>query len=504
VVYNSAFVVIMCLTTDRPKRIPEDPRPSPNDLQTMRILPPLLLLLFLASWAQAQRPDTGPTEQVAIAIEHVTVLPMTLGGRVLYDATVVIENGRITALQGPIPGEATRIDGTGKWLIPGLTDMHIHMPSDGYMGPKKYPTQGPSLHLDVQQLVTPYIANGVTQIFNLDATVGSISQRNEIERGTVLGPHMALAALIDGGTGSGRRANSPSDGRQCVRDAKAEGYEFIKVYSELDTATYAALIDEAATQGLKTVGHIPDAFQGDLQAAFVPHFGMVAHAEEFSKHSKDFTDADAAQYALLAKRNGTWLTPTLTTIRWIASEIRTLDELRALPSLKYMHPLIQSKWLVANNYNTNFTAEDADHFDRMVEFQTRLVRAFHKAGVPIVAGTDAGTSGVVPGFSLHDELQLLAGAGLTNEEVLASATRLPAEWLGVAGERGTIEVGKAADLVLLDGDPLVDIANTRRISGVFLSGRWLDRAALDAMLNDLAAWNDANKERFRWPVGGKR
>jgi len=475
----------------------------------MRSIPALVVPCFVASFVQAQHPATIPAPQTAalqatIAIEHVTVIPMTVGGGVLSDATVVIANGRITALQGPAPEGATRVDGTGKWLLPGLTDMHVHVPSDAYMGPKKYPTQGPTLHLDPQHLMTPYIANGVTQIFNLDASAGSISQRNDIERGTVSGPHMALAALIDGGSGQGRRANSPSDGRQAVRDAKAEGYEFIKVYSELDTATYAAIVDEASEQGLKTVGHIPEAFQGNLGAAFVPHFGMVAHAEEFSKHSKDFSDSDAVHYAQLAKRNGTWLTSSLTTIHWIASEIRSLDELRALPSLKYMHPLVQSKWLMANHYNRDFTLEDAEHFERMAEFQTRLVRAFLAAGVPIVAGTDAGTSGVVPGFSLHDELELLAGTGMTNEEALASATRLPAEWLGVDGERGTIEVGKAADMVLLDADPLANIANTRSIHGLVLNGRWLDRTNLDAMLNELAMWNEANKERFSWPASPKR
>jgi imidazolonepropionase-like amidohydrolase len=106
---------------------------------------------------------------------------------------------------------------------------------------------------------------------------------------------------------------------------------------------------------------------------------------------------------------------------------------------------------------------------------------------------------VVPGFSLHDELELLVAAGLTPREALAAATRLPAVWLGVDQERGTIEVGKAADLVLLDADPLADIANTRRIHGVMLNGRWLDRATLDAMLLDLAAWNTANRDRFSWP-----
>ncbi len=118
----------------------------------------------------------------------------------------------------------------------------------------------------------------------------------------------------------------------------------------------------------------------------------------------------------------------------------------------------------------------------------------------MVAGTDTLTSGVVAGFSLHDELELLAAAGLTNEEVLASATRLPAIWLGVDGDRGTIEVGKRADLVLLDADPLEDVVNTRKIAGVFVNGRWANRTTLDALLVDLSQRNSATKEQFDWNV----
>lgn len=439
----------------------------------------------------------GFAEQVT-AIEHVTVVPMTTDNTVLHDATVVIRDGRIAALSGPAPVGALRINGRGKWLIPGLSDMHVHVPTDTYLKPKQYPTQQPSLVFDTQDIMTPYLANGVTQILNLDAKVESFAQRAQVERGEVLGPHMALAALINGGNGTGWSANSPVAGRQAVRDARAEGYEFIKVYSALDADTFDAIVDEARKLGLKVVGHIPNAFQGRLASAFVPGYAMVAHAEEFSKHSKEFTDENARQFAALAKQNDTWLAPTLTTMLWIASEARSLDELRKLPSLRYVHPLLQSKWLTANQYNRNATPERIARFERMVDFHARLVRAFKDAGVPIVTGTDAMTSGVVPGFSLHDELELLTGAGLTPTEALAAATRLPAVWLGVDVDRGTVETGKRADLVLLDADPLLDIANTRRIAGVFVNGRWTDRRKLDAMLADLARRNTADKARFDW------
>jgi len=149
-------------------------------------------------------------------------------------------------------------------------------------------------------------------------------------------------------------------------------------------------------------------------------------------------------------------------------------------------PLLQSKWLKANNYIRGTTPDRVSYLNKIAEFNIRLVKAFKKAGVPMVAGTDSGTSGVVWGFSLHDEIELLVEAGLTTEEALISATRLPATWLGIEDKVGTVEVGKYADLVLLDANPLDNISNTRKISGVFVNGRWLDRPTINAMLSDLA------------------
>jgi imidazolonepropionase-like amidohydrolase len=477
-------------------------KPSMQDPRVSHLLTLVFLFAISAGCANLSSPRANhslqkKTQQQLFAIKNVNVIPMTAAGDVVQNATVVIRNGRIESLHGPIPPEAVIIDGSGKWLIPGLIDMHVHVTADIHFGPK-LPTQGANLFFDTQDIMTPYIANGVTTIFELSARADHFGQRNEIARGDVVGPRMALAALINGGDGSGRVVNTASDGRQAVRSAKAEGYEFIKVYSALNIETFHAIIDEADKQGLKTVGHIPDAFRGNLKEAFVPHFGMVAHAEEFSKQTKDFSEQDAKQFAQLMKENGTWLSPTLTTIKWILSQTRSLDELRASHSLQYVHPLLQSKWLTANSYNKNATPERVAYFEQLVNFHVRLVQAFKAVGVPIVVGTDTGTSGVVAGFAAHDELELLVEAGLTPEEALTSATRLPATWLGIDSEVGTVEVGKRADLILLHANPLISVKNTREISGVFVNGRWLSRPTLDAMLADLSKRNDAAKGDYDW------
>lgn len=194
---------------------------------------------------------------------------------------------------------------------------------------------------------------------------------------------------------------------------------------------------------------------------------MVAHAEELTNYAVNFSEKEAQQMAQLLKDNGTWLSPTLTTMERILSQVKSLDELKALPSLNYVHPLLQSKWLTANKYNKMSSPEEIAHFEKYVKFNLLLVKACKTFGVPIVTGTDAGVSGVVVGFSIHDELELLVKAGLTNGEALNSGTLLAAQWLGIDKQVGTIEVGKLADLILLEQNPFSDIKILKKLQ-VFL------------------------------------
>ena len=466
----------------------------------------LILLFFVSiifSRCTASKYATGnssqnETKQEEIyAVTNVNIITMTPENKIIENATVVIKDKKILSINSPIPNGAKLINGKDKWLIPGLIDMHVHNLADINFG-SSYPTKGANAFTNTQDFMLLYIANGVTTAFELSARPEHFGKRNEIIKGNVTGPRIALAFLIDGGEGSGNIANTPADGRQTVRIAKAQGYEFIKVYSGLNSETFKAIVDEAAKQGMKVVGHIPNTFKEKLEDAFVPNYAMVAHAEEYAKQTENYSDEDAKRFAQLAKKNGTWLTPTLTTMVRIGEQVRSLDGIINLPSLKYVHPLMQSKWLGSNNYNTGTGPGRISYIDKLAYFNIRLVRAFKEAGVPIVAGTDSGVSGVVWGFSLHDELELLVGAGLTTQEALASATRLPAAWLGIEDKIGTVETGKYADLILLDANPLENISNTRKISGVFVNGQWVDKVKIDTMLSDLAKRNTLDRSKYDW------
>jgi imidazolonepropionase-like amidohydrolase len=447
-----------------------------------------LLLLSSASYSQNQQ---------KLVIKNVNLITMDSLNKVVQNAVIVIAENKIESINGVIPKNAKLIDGKNKWLIPGLIDMHVHLLADLYIGNKQQTALIPDLTFNVQDMMTPFIANGVTTIFELNSSMENYSQKKDIERGYVIGPRIAMAALIDGGDGNGRNVNTPQDGRQAVRCAKADGYDFIKVYSNLNDSTFFAIVDEANKQGMKTIGHIPG-FTGRLKEAFVKGFDMVAHAEELAKHAVNYSVQEAQDMAQMLKENDTWLSPTLTTMERILSQIKSLDELKALPTLKYMHPLLQSKWLTANKYNKMHSAQNIARYEKYVKFNMLLVNACKQAGVPIVAGTDALTSSVVYGFSLHDELELLVKAGLTPQEAVKSATVLAARWLGIDTQVGTIEEGKLADLVLLDENPLLEIKSTRKIAGVFVNGKWLDKVKINTLLSDLANWNTANKNKFDW------
>jgi Amidohydrolase family len=431
--------------------------------------------------------SVAPTLGADLTIEHVSVIPMTTGSDVVSDATVVIREGRIASItpaaEAPASPNSAKVTARGLWLMPALADMHVHVENDRLLRLYTKDASIPTGTVRTADSLLPYVANGVLQILVLTAMPETIAQRIEVETGRVLGPHIALAAMIDGSPpiwpiGMTRVAATPDDGRQAVRDVAAEGYDIVKAYENLDLETFLAICDEASKLKMKVVGHLPRNGKGLTERFFVPGFGMVAHAEEFAQQMNPPATDAISQYAQWAKRSGTWLTSTLTLDQRILEEMSQPETLRSRPEIRYLGAYLQRLTIDNNPYLRDLSPARIAYVQRIVAFNDKLIAAFAKAGVPIVAGTDSLVPGVVAGFSLHDELAALAKAGLSNRQVLESATRLPAQWLGTIDDRGVVAVGKRADLLLLEGNPLQDIKNTRRIAGVVVDGTFYSRNEL--------------------------
>ncbi|MDP3736428.1 MAG: amidohydrolase family protein [Hyphomonadaceae bacterium] len=434
----------------------------------------------------------GDARRRPLAIERVTLASAQADKPALPDALIVVRDGKIE-YAGPragrsTPSDAKRIDGQGKWAIPALIDMHVHAPQLGLASGRNVAADPRTA---AQDALLPYLANGIQAVFNLSGTVDTMALGAMTAAGFVDGPAIINAALIDGsppvrpGT---RVAATAEAARAWVSDIAYEGYRFVKVYSRLELNVLAAIIDEARKQNLRVVGHIPNSARGQIEKALVPGFDMVAHAEEFAKQSPELSDADISRFAALSRASGTKLIATLTCFEWIARQTRSVASLDSLDAMKYLPAAVRNEWRAGNPYARNSTPERIERFDRFVDFHRRLVKAFRVAGVPVLAGTDSMIPGLVPGFSLHDELESLVAAGISSNEALAAATVEASAALGLA-DTGVLEAGKRANILLLDADPNADIRNSRRINGFVREGAWIARADLDKRLAGLAKRN---------------
>ena len=432
------------------------------------------LALVAAVWTIAT-PDIAAAQRLTrpTAIVNVTVLPMDTE-RVLARQTVLIENGRITRLgsveQVTVPREALVIDGAGKYLLPGLADMHVHL---AYNPADHHP-----------HLLKLFLVNGVTTVLNLRGTPQMLELRANVAAGRIFGPHVYTV---------GPYINEPffatpdEVGRAVVEQRRA-GYDFVKLHGDLSRDAYARLNAVARREGIRVIGHAPRNL--GIEALFEEKQYALVHGEEFlydrlnrsTDSSLPHVKARIPELARETAQAGTWLMPNLTGYKAIARMVRDLDAFLRQPEIRYLPRANQTGWGPATNPYTNRIAPDRyEPIIRRYRLLEHLVRESRARGVRMLVGTDAMNTGVVPGFSVHDELADLVAAGLTPYEALRAATANAAEFLGER-RRGTIAEGQDADLLLVDANPLKDIANTRRIAGVMRGQRWMARADLDAML----------------------
>ena len=470
----------------------------------MKTIARLSLILFCSSLLLAQQ-RTSSTQ--VLVFTHVTVIDAT-GAEAKPDMTVVIRDGRIAELgrsgKIPPPKGARVVDASGKFLIPGLWDMHVH-------------------EWNKEAFFPLFIANGVTGVRDMFSPLPQIKQwRADVAAGTTIGPKIAAAAgiILDGPNPAcapcSIAVGNAAEGRKAVLTVKEMGSDFIKVYSMLPRDAYFAIADEAKRQNMIFAGHVPefvsageasDAGQKSIEHLTGVLVACSAKEEELRKEnearlradgfrgdtmtleqSRALESFDARQAAALFarfKRNGTWMCPTLSVLRALA--FIGDPDFRNDPRLKYIQNFLKKQFWEDGFGFSSRTAEDNARARRVFQKQIEVVGMMKRAGVDFIAGSDTANPYVFPGFSLHDELALLVQAGFTPMEALQAATRDPARYLGRLDSVGTIEKGKIADLVLLDANPLAEIGNTRKVNAVVVGGRLIAKPELDKMLADVVS-----------------
>ncbi|KLJ02147.1 hypothetical protein WQ56_03730 [Luteimonas sp. FCS-9] len=444
-----------------------------------------MALAPLAFCAHAAGPAPGTSR--AVAFVGVDVLPMDRDVR-LDDHTVVVRDGRIVEIaptaEARVPEEAERIDGAGRVLMPGLAEMHGHVP-------------GADRPEEVEDTLLLYLANGVTLVRNMSGDPSHPALRARIESGEVAGPTLVVASpWLRGEDAAAVEAE--------VRTHRAAGAELIKLGS-IPAEAYPTMVRTADALGLPFAGHIPsgvglvaalDAGQAsidhlDRYVEFLVPGAPVADAEAGWFGSAWVDRVDTARIDEAVRRTvaaGTWNVPTLSLVEHMASA-ETPERMLAWPEMRYMPARERTRWLRAKREYAQRPDFQPDAAARLVALRRQLLKALHDGGAPIALGSDAPQFFNVPGFSVHREMAMMQAAGLTPYEVLVTGTRNPARALGTPDDFGTVEVGRRADLVLLDGDPREALAHARTPVGVMVRGQWWPRDRLQTALERIAARN---------------
>ncbi len=453
----------------------------------------------------AERPDV-------LAITNVNVLAAT-SDSFRENQTVLIRDGHIETVssEAVLADDIETVDGDGMYLVPGYTDSHAHL-------------------WESENDLLLFIANGVTQIREMNGSEENIHWKNQIEAGRigpdifVVSPQVANFGKMTGWfaawTQRKRNATSPDALKDLVKSLEKEGYDAIKASSFLDSKDYLALNEAMKETSLPLVGHIP--YFATLDDFWMVDQTEVAHIEEFVKPLRtefgytsknahgflDFVRERSDKIAERLKNKNIHVTSTLALIDSLPEQVTDLDSLLSASQLQYVNPGISEGtsladralgWLPDVNRYRFQDEWDNDRRKQEVEYFKNYSAALHimfeamlKKGVPILVGTDTNVSVMVPGFSIHEEMQTLNDAGMTPAQVLAAATSVPAQWMG--WKTGQISPGFKANLVLLRENPLLDIAATDSIEMVIVNGNPFSRSRLDEMLQSVEIANDKSRK----------
>jgi imidazolonepropionase-like amidohydrolase len=441
----------------------------------MKIFQPFITLLAFATCA---------VQAASVAIVNVNVIPMTTEA-ILPAQSVVVTDGKITAIGAvettPLPDDAMIIDGTDRYLIPGLAEMHAHVPGVA------------SQELD--RVLALFLANGVTVIRGMLGQPSHLELRQLLADGEVTGPRL----FTSGPPLNGNSVTGPEQAAAMVHEQHRDGYDFLKIHPGLSLAEFDAIADAAHGLRMPFAGHVPEDVSVrhalDSEIATIDHLDgymeslLIANVDPtggfggffgvFLAGSADETKIPGIAAATAAA--GTWNVPTESLFEHLVSA-EDPQSMAERPEMKYMSAGTIERWKQAKTELMQDALYDADTVARAIELRRKLILALQRAGAGLLLGSDAPQVFNVPGFSIHRELKILVEAGLSPYEALQTGTVYPASFFDQESRFGTVQSGLEADLVLLDGNPLQNIDNSRRVHGVMIRGKWLSRQALDRLL----------------------
>jgi imidazolonepropionase-like amidohydrolase len=445
-----------------------------------------------------------PATAQTVAFTNVNVIPMDRE-RVLAKQTVLVKNGVIAeigdAKKVKVPKDAVRVDGTGKYLVPGLVDMHTHLLSDS----DEFPD---SIGPDELRVM---VANGVTTVRFMIGTPELLSLRSRSAKGEIDAPTIFVASphLTGREQGNNFVVNTPDEAREAVRKSKAAGYDFIKITTFIKAEVYEAAVDEAAKQNIRVVGHADSRFVG-VERAWkakqqiehldgymelllrddAPMKGSVSDLYIYNPENwKSFDFIDESKIPEVARKtvaSNPFVNPTHHFMKNSFGRLRTEDEIRKQPDFRFYPAKVQQQWLDFYKKNRMLNTVPVEKRARWIELREKLIKAIYDAGGKIMTGSDTPEFLWLYGFGMHHELKALKDAGLSNYAVLEAGTKNPSLFLGTIDTVGTIEKGKRADLMLLNANPLDDPSATQNRAGVMLKGKWHTQQELNGWLDQSA------------------
>lgn len=464
-----------------------------------RILKTVIALTLSYSCSEAQ--NLNP-----FVFEHVNVVPMNKE-IVLRNYNVIVKDGNIQEM-GPsssvkIPENATVINAKGKFLVPGLSDMHVHLEGDAwnlmYDSVSKFTTD----EINFNDILFLYIANGITTIDVLFAFPEHLTLREKIKNNEMVGPRLILSRMIDGAGKAwppplGIWVNNADEAKKAITQIHNEGYDRIKVYSFLDKNSYDTITATAKSLNMPVDGHVP--FSTSVEHVLLSGQKMIAHVEEIMKFAKTYNPEQVSYYSNLLAKSNTWVTSALILNYNLNALLKDSATEFSKKGIEYLHPMGLGIWnyLYHNIYKPIPEKNRLKLIDGYNLFQKPFTYEFYKKGGKLLIGTDALVPSTLPGFSLHEELRELVGTGLTPFEALKISTTNTHEFLGELDIAGTIEPGKIANLVLLDKNPLENISNTRAIFGVMTQNRWIPRVEIDRRLQEIRdSYSKLRNKKFK-------